>query len=68
MPRQIAAGHDRALAERFLHHLVEDLLDLELADRLEIGAAAPGLGDHLAAAVGQLADGLGAAGVDADDM
>ena len=40
MPRQIAAGATSTPAERFLHDVVQDLLDLELSNGLQIGAAA----------------------------
>ena len=53
---------------RLLHHVMEDLLDLELADGLQVGAAAPRLREHFAVLVGQLAHGLGAACVDAEDV
>jgi len=52
------------IADRLLHHLVEDLLHFELARRLQVGAAAARLGEHHAGVVGELADGLGAARVD----
>ena len=39
-------GPDVAVADRFLHHVVEDLLDLELADRLQVRAAAARFADH----------------------
>ena len=53
-------------ADRLLHHVVEHLLDFELADRLQVGAAAARLGDHRAVLVGQEADGLGAARVNSE--
>ena len=53
------------IADRLLHHLVEDLLDLELADGLQVRAAAARLRQHLAALVGELTDRLGPARVDA---
>ena len=59
---------DPAIAEGLLHHAIEDLLDFELAQRLEVGAAATRFGQDPAVGVGQLTDRLGAAGVDADDM
>ena len=65
------ADRDRAHVERadgLLHHVVEDLLDFELADRLEVRAAAARFGDHRAVLVGEEADGLGAAGVDSEDV
>ena len=47
---------------------MEDLLDLELADRLQVGAAAARLGEERAVRVGEQADRLRAAGVDAEDV
>ena len=64
----MAAGRDVVVADRLLHHFVEDLLDFELAERLEVGAAAARFGEDLAASVGQLADGLGAARVDSENV
>ena len=67
-PQADRRRHDRPLAERVLHHLIQDLLDLELAHRLQIGAAAARLGNDPPVAVSQLADRLGAAGIDADHV
>ena len=61
-----AGRPDVEIADRLLHDVVEDLLDLELARRLQVGAAAAGLGQDVAVLVGQLTDGLGASGVDAE--
>ena len=36
-------GQHGAVADGALHHLVQDLLHLELADRLEVGPGASGL-------------------------
>ena len=68
MPRQIAGRDDVAVADGLLHHLMEDLLDLELADRLQVGAAAARFREDLAVLVRELADRLGAAGVDAENV
>jgi hypothetical protein len=42
---------------------MEDLFDFEFAGRVLVGATAARFGEYLAAAVGELADGLGAAGI-----
>ena len=57
-----------ALAERRVHHRVEHLLDLELAGRLQVRAAAARLGDDAAVLVREQADGLGPAGIDAQHV
>ena len=58
----------RLLAERLLDHRVKDLLDFEFAVSMEIRAAAASLAEDSAVAVRQVADRLGAAGIDAEHM
>ena len=60
--------HDAALADRLLHDVVQDLLDLQLAGRLQVGAARRALGDERAVFVRELAHRLRAARVDAENM
>jgi hypothetical protein len=45
---------------------MEDLLDVQLAGRLQVGARPPRFGEDLAVFIGEEAYGLGAAGVDAE--
>src|SRR5262249_11545001 len=52
------AGNRGAIRERLFHHLVQDLLDLQLADGLEVRAAAARFREDLAAPVREQADGL----------
>ena len=47
---------------------MEDLLHFELADGLEVGAAAARFREDVAFLVRQLTDSLGAAGVDAENV
>ena len=61
-------GPDLAIADCRLHDVVENLLHLELADRLQVGAAAARFGEDDAAFVRQQAHGLGTAGVDAEHV
>ena len=68
MPRQIDGRDDGAVADGLLHDVMEDLLHFELADGLEVGAAAARFGEDVAFLVRQLTDGLGAAGVDAENV
>ena len=68
MPRQIAAGNDAPVADRLRHDRVQDLLDLQLAHRLQVGAFAAGARQDLAVFVREQAHGLRAPRVDADDM
>ena len=64
----MAAGTIAAVADRLFHDVMENLLDLELADRLQVGAAAARFGEDATRVVRQLADRLGAAGIDTDDV
>ena len=68
MPRQMAADAHVTLAERLFDQLVQGLLDGEFAVRREVRAAASGTRDHLSLAVGKDGFGLGATGVDANDV
>ena len=61
-------GFDRHRGIEAVDHLKERLLDSELAVHEEVGAAGNRLGHDGAGLVGQEADGLGAARVDADDV
>jgi hypothetical protein len=66
-----AQAHGRHLAARGvegLQDLVQDLLHLQLAVRLEVGPPAAGLGQDAPALVGQQPYRLGPAGVDPDDL
>ena len=56
---------DVAVADGLLHDAMEHLLDLELADRLEVRPRTACFGDQDAVVVGELAHRLGAAGVKA---
>ena len=47
---------------------MEDLLDLELAVRLKVGAAAAAFADDAAIAVGEVTDRLRASGIDAEHI
>src|SRR4029079_14974287 len=62
------AGDRVAIRQRLLHHFVEDLFHFQIADRLEVGAAAARLREDLSPPVRELADGLRAPGVDAEDV
>ena len=68
IPRQIAAGTIAAIADRLVHHVVQHLLDLQLAGRLQVGAAGARLGDERAVLVRELTDRLRAARIDAEDV
>ena len=68
MPRQIAVGHDRRVADRLLHHLVQHLLDRELARGVQVRAGAARLGDDRPLFVGEQAHRLGAARIDAEHV
>ena len=68
MPRQMAAGTAVCCAHRFFHHRVKNLLELQLANRLEIGAGAFGRRQHPAFLVAEEANGLCAADVNAKDV
>lgn len=57
-----------AMGEHVFHEPAKNALDLELSGGAEVGPAAPRFGDHPSALVGQLTDGLGPAGIDADDI
>ena len=56
------------IAERLFHHRVQDLLELEFARRLQVGAAAARLGDDAPALVRKQTDRLRSASVDAQDV
>ena len=56
------------VADGLFHDVMEDLLDLELADRLEIGAASPCFSEDFAVVVRELAHRLGAARVDTENV
>jgi hypothetical protein len=60
-----AQGHRRVEGQ---DHLVEGLFDPQLARDPEVGAARAGLAHDLAVLVRQQADGLGASGVEPDDV
>ena len=64
IPRQMAAGTMSARADRFGHHIVQHLLDLQFAGGLKIRPRSSGLGDERAVLVRQVAHRLGAARVD----
>ena len=68
MPRQIAAGTTSRSPIASSITSMENLLDLELTDRLEVGAGGPRFGDDGAVLVRQLADRLGAAGIDTENV
>src|SRR5262249_42377464 len=59
---------DRAIADRLLHHLVQDLLDGELACGMKIRAGAARFADDRTCGVGEKAHRLRAACVDAKNM
>jgi hypothetical protein len=63
-----SGGDDHAIADRLLHHLVQDLLDFELADRLQVRAAAPCLGQDGAVFSGEKTDRLRSACVQAQHV
>ena len=67
-PETDCGRHDAALAERVLHHLMEHLLDLQLAGGLQVRAAAARFGEHAGLLVGELTDCFRAAGIDAEDV
>jgi hypothetical protein len=54
-----------AVRQHVVDQTAEDALDLELTDRAEVRSASPGLGDHLAAFVGELTHRLCSSGIDA---
>ena len=60
--------HDGLARERPFHHLVQHLLDLELALRLQVRAGATSRGQDRARGISEQADGLRAAGVDAEHV
>jgi hypothetical protein len=62
-PKADRVGTHIAIANCGIHHMMQHFLDLELAGRLEIRAAAARFPDHIALPVGKQADGLGAARV-----
>ena len=55
-------------ADRRFDDRVEHLLDLELAVRLQVGAAAATFADDAAIAIGEVTDGLRASGIDAEHI
>ena len=57
---------DGAVADRRLHHLMEHLLDVELAGRVEVRAAAASFRENGSAIVSEQTHGLGAARIDAE--
>ena len=57
-----------AIADRVLHHLVQHLLDAELARGVEIGAGTASFRDDQSALIREQTHGLRAAGIDADDV
>ena len=59
---------DPPVADRLRHDRVKDLLDLQLAHRLQVGAFAAGARQDLAVLVCEQADGLRPACIDADDV
>jgi hypothetical protein len=67
-PEADGGGYDVAVAEGVFHHLVQDLLDLQLPHRLEVGAGRTGFRDDRPVSVGELAHGLGAARIYAEHM
>ena len=60
--------HNPATADRLGHDVVDDLLDVQLACGLKIGAARARLRDEGAVFVRELAHGLRAARIDAENM
>jgi hypothetical protein len=60
--------HDRSVAAGLLDQAMQDLLDLQLAMRLQVGAAAAALADDGAARVGEIAHRLRASGIDAEHV
>ena len=67
-PRHTASGRIARFTERLLDHRVEHFLDFELAVRLQVRASARPSPTIRAVAVGEIADGLRASGVDAEDV
>jgi hypothetical protein len=61
-------GDGGLLRQRFFHHRVKNLLELQLANGLEIGAGASGRRQHPPFLVAEEADSLCAADVDAKDV
>jgi len=62
-------GRDQiSIAERLLHHLVQDLLHLQLSNRLQVGTGATRRRDHRSLPVSEEADRLRGARVDPDHM
>ncbi len=60
--------HQVTVPDGLFHHLVQNLLDLQLTDRLEVGACGPSFRDDVALPVRQLADGLGSACIYSENM
>ena len=60
--------HDVEIADRFLHDLVEHLLDFELTGGLQVGAPAARLGQNITPIVGELTHSLRAARVDTEHV
>ena len=61
-------GGPGLLRHRLFHHGVKDFLELQLADRLEVGAGASGCRQHAAFLVAEEANRLCAADVNAEDV
>ena len=68
MPRHTAAGVTSRPRVDLFDHVVEHLLDLELALGLQVGAAGTAFGEDAAVAVGEERHRLRAAGVDAENV
>lgn len=62
------ARDDIAVTERLLDDLVQDLLDFELAVRLQVRAATAPFPHDAAVRIGEIGDRLGAAGIDSEDV
>ncbi len=60
--------HDAAFADCLVHHVVQHLLDGELSDRLQIGAAGTRGRDHRPLRIREQAHGLGATGIESEDV
>ncbi len=67
-PEADGCRHDAAVADRLGHHVVQDLLDVQLTGGLKIGASGARFGDETAVLVRQVTHGLRATRVDAQHV